>query len=143
MARFADGRILKGITNDFSPMKERFHLFPAGDAAAKAVEVALTDLKALFFVRTYEGNPTHVPKDGFEAANGHGRRVRITFNDGEMMAGFTTGYSDDKVGFFLLPADPTCNNARIFVVLRALRKLEWVPGPVAVLAGAGADTRGR
>ena len=30
VARFQDGRTLKGTTRDFGPNKQRFHLFPWG-----------------------------------------------------------------------------------------------------------------
>jgi len=131
VARYADGRILKGTTQDFSPQKERFHLHPSGSERAPAVQVALAELKALFFVRSFEGDPKHVESDGLEEAKGQGRRVRVTFNDGEVIAGFTMGFSGDKPGFFLLPSDLSSNNLRIFVVRLAVRKLEWLAGPVA------------
>jgi Family of unknown function (DUF6982) len=94
-------------------------------------------------VRTFEGDPGHVANNDVAEARGQGRRVRVTFNDGEVVAGFTMGFSDDKPGFFLIPADAACNNARMFVVRQAVRSIEWVAGPVAAVTGALAASGGR
>ena len=58
----------------------------------------------------------------------------MTFLDGETMAGFTMGYSKDKPGFFLIPADPEGNNQRVFVVRAATRSVEFVPAGAAAAA---------
>jgi hypothetical protein len=126
VARFADGRLLKGTTHDFAPQKERFHLCVAGNEAERPVEIAVSDLKALFFVKTFEGDSSHVRNNDLEGVKGQGRRVLVTFNDGEVVAGFTVGFSPDKPGFFLIPSDAAGNNLRIFVVRRAVRRFEWV-----------------
>lgn len=143
VARFADGRILKGTTHDFAPLKVQFHLFESGKETAPATRVNLAELKAVFFVRTFEGNSRHVADNEVAEARGQGRRVRVTFMDGEVVAGFTMGFSDDKPGFFVIPSDAACNNARIFVVRHAVRSIEWVAGPMAAAAGVQAASGGR
>jgi hypothetical protein len=145
VARFTDGRMLKGTTHDFAPIKTQFHVSESGKVAAQTTRVSLAELKAVFFVRSFEGDSKHVVDNELATARGQGRRVRVTFNDGEVIAGFTIGFSEDKPGFFLIPADAACNNARIFVVRQAVRSIEWVAGPVAaatgVLAVAGSRAR--
>jgi len=143
VARYTDGRMLKGTTHDFAPLKTQFHLSESGNVAAQTTRVNLAELKAVFFVRTFEGDPQHVADNEVAEARGQGRRVRVTFNDGEVVAGFTMGFSDDKPGFFLIPADPACNNARVFVVRQAVRSVEWVAGPVAAVTGALAASGSR
>jgi hypothetical protein len=143
VARYADGRMLKGTTHDFAPIKTQFHVSESGKVAAQTTRVSLAELKAVFFVRTFEGDSGHVANNDVAEARGQGRRVRVTFNDGEVVAGFTMGFSDDKPGFFLIPADAACNNARMFVVRQAVRSIEWVAGPVAAVAGALASSGGR
>jgi hypothetical protein len=143
VARFTDGRMLKGTTHDFAPLKTQFHVYESGNVAAQTTRVNLTELKAVFFVRTFDGDPRHVTDNEVAEARGQGRRVRVTFNDGEVVAGFNMGFSEDKPGFFLIPADAACNNARIFVVRQAVRSIEWVAGPFAAATGALAASGGR
>jgi len=135
VARFTDGRVLKGTTQDFAPNKPVFHLAVKGEAAAKALAVSVSSLKALFFVRSYEGNPKHVDVLDLDSATGHGRKIVVTFTDGEVISGFTTGYSKDKPGFFVIPGDPKTNNARVFVVTAFVKKVEWADAPAPVRAG--------
>lgn len=126
VARFVDGHVLKGTTHDFAPNKTKFHLAPGGDQAAKPVEVQVDSLKAVFFVKSWDGDPKRVDDNSLEGANGQGRRAVVTFGDGEIIAGFTVGYDKGKPGFFMIPADPRSNNTRVFVVNTAVKKLEWL-----------------
>jgi len=125
VARFLDGRMIKGTTQDFLPTKSRFHLQEGGDPGAVPVAVDLDTLKAIFFVKSFEGDPTHVENLSLEQARGQGRKVRVTFIDNETLAGFAMGYNPTKPGFFLFPADPASNNAQVFVINSAISKLEW------------------
>ena len=131
VARFVDGRVLKGTTQDFSPHKPLFHLAVWDDPAARALAVPVGALKALFFVRTFEGDPKHVDDRDFTNAKGQGRKILVTFFDGEVLRGFTAGYSKDKPGFFVIPSDPKANNSRAYVVTAAVKKIEWAEAPVA------------
>src|SRR5262245_32255915 len=56
VARFQDGRTLKGIGLDIDPLRPTFHVRPA---PGQAVTVNLADLKAIFFVRSLDGDPKH------------------------------------------------------------------------------------
>jgi hypothetical protein len=125
VAHFVDGRVVKGTTHDFAAQKPIFHLSVWGDPAARAVAIPLGALKALFFVRSFEGNPKHVDDRDIDSARGQGRKVIVTFTDGELLCGFTAGYSKDKPGFFVIPVDKEGNNARVFVVTEAVKKVEW------------------
>jgi hypothetical protein len=128
VARFADGRIVKGMTSDFSPDKASFHV--TGTAAAspgvKPVEIRTSDLKALFFVRDFAGNPQHAEKNAFDPVRPTaGRRLKVTFNDGEVLVGTTQGYQPGRPGFFLVPADPESNIERCYVVSAATREVTF------------------
>ena len=127
VARFVDGRVLKGITHDFAPGKTKFH-FAVQGAAGKPVEIEVSALKALFFVRSWVGDARRVDDNTFDKAAGQGRRVVVTFHDDEKLAGFTVGYAAGKPGFFVVPADRASNNTRVFVVNAAVKQLEWVAG---------------
>jgi uncharacterized protein DUF6982 len=134
VVRFADGRVLKGSTHDFAPNKTKFHLAPGGDQGAKPVEIQVDALKAVFFVKSWEGDPKRVDDNSLDRATGQGRRALVTFSDGEIIAGFTVGYDKGKPGFFMIPADPKSNNSRVFVVNGAVKKLEWVTAGSAAFA---------
>jgi hypothetical protein len=117
-----NGTVRKGITNDFLPNKARFH-FTCMDGSTEAVDV--DTLKALFFVKDIEGN-----KDYKETYNdiiqGGGRKIRVEFADGEVIIGYVLGYSPDRPGFIMSPADCNGNNNRIFVVKSATRNVEFI-----------------
>jgi hypothetical protein len=125
VARFVDGRVLKGTTYDFAPNKPTFHLHGVRDASERGLVVSVASLKALFFVKSCDGNPRHVEDLDVAKAAGQGRRIVVTFTDDEMIAGFTTGYAKDKQGFFVVPADPRSNNARVYVVTASVKRIAW------------------
>ena len=125
VARFADGRLLKGTTQDFAPAKDTFHVI-GSEGGARPVRVAVSDLKAVFFVKSLVGNPAYIEVKEFGGPV-QGRRVQVTFKDGETLVGATQGYQPDRPGFFLTPADPKSNNERIFVVTKAVARVSFAP----------------
>ena len=130
VARYLDGKMLKGTTRDFTPNRGEFHVHPDGNEKAP-VKVTLASLKAIFFVKSFAGSKEHVENNDVAQARGTGRRVLVTFKDGETVAGFTVGYAADRPGFFVVPADPKSNNLRVFVVNAAVDRVEFVAAPPA------------
>ncbi len=126
VARFVDGRTLKGTTHDFLPTRPNFHVYVDGNERAKAETVAVADLKAVFFVKDFSGSKDRADVPGFDGAQGFGRNAQVTFADGETISGRTTGYNPQALGFFLLPADAGGNNTRIYVVNKAVSTFKWV-----------------
>lgn len=126
VARYLDGRTVKGTTQDFAPAKTQFHVLPQGDSSARAAEVNLEDLKAIFFVKNYDGNPDHRADYDFDRVKGHGRKTTVTFLDGETIVGYTMGYHPQRPGFFLVPADEGDNNARVFIINAAVKEIQHV-----------------
>lgn len=124
VAHYRDGRLLKGATSDFSPDRPEFHLVPNGGSAGSPSMVRVSELKALFFVRSFEGDDFHVPDEEHEPT-GPGRRVEVTFADGEFLEGVTLGYNRQKAGFFLTPADASGNNERVFIPHHPQNRLRW------------------
>jgi hypothetical protein len=125
VARYMDGRVVKGITNDFLPAKDRFHLLPIGGATGeRGHEILVAELKALFFVKDLAGTPTHNESNRFDPVKPPvGRKIRVVFKDGEVVVGTTQGYQPGRQGFFLVPADEKSNNNRCFVVAAATREV--------------------
>ena len=128
VARFADGRLVKGMTADFFPAKDLFHVSVANaPAGAKPVEIHMKDLKALFFVKDFAGDPRHVKRNEFDLSHPlPGRRIRVVFKDGEVLVGTTTGYQPGRPGFFLVPADASSNNERCYIVAAATREISFL-----------------
>ena len=127
VARFQDGRVLKGLTNDFLPGKASLHVSTGGAVgpAAKPEEVRVAELKALFFVKTLEGDSKHVRSNQPAPGPSGGRRLRIVFKDGEVMVGTTQGYDASRPGFFVIPVD-VGNNERCFVVAAATKEVRYL-----------------
>ena len=118
-----DGRRLKGYIFNFSALRPSFHLFPEANAAQNSgTDLHLKDLKAVFFVRDFAGNPERRETNDFPQG-GRGRKLEVTFSDGEKLTGTTEGYSPQKAGFFMFPADSQSNNHRIFVINANVREV--------------------
>lgn len=118
MLRYTDGKVIKGYTNDFFPNKATFHFQPLeANPNDKAIEIKVCDLKAIFFVKDFVGNPGYKNRNSFEVGQSvSGRKVELTFKDGEKLVGSTLGYDPLRPGFFITPADTGCNNLRAFVL---------------------------
>lgn len=125
VARYRDGTLVKGVTYDFAPAKTLFHVQTSSDKYGTA-SVNISDLKAVFFVKSLEGFPEYKEKKEFPE-KAPGRKIKVEFFDGEVIAGTTTGYSQERQGFFLFPVDPESNNLRIYVVSAAVKKVDFQP----------------
>ena len=127
LARYTDGTAVKGFTYDFSPSKDRFHVYSSTTLAGKPVEVFIKDLKAVLFVRDFEGSSQlREGKSSLGVERHVGRKMEVTFQDGEVVAGLTLGYERGRTGFFLFPADARTNTLRVFVISRALRAIRYL-----------------
>ena len=128
VVRYQDGRINKGMTSDFFPNKDLFHLFPVNALPeTKPIKVSIQELKAVFFVKTFEGNPEYNDKKELEADKTvAGRKIRVIFRDGEVLVGTTHGYQPGRPGFFIQPADPQSNNDRCFVISAATQEVSFI-----------------
>ena len=96
VARFADGRMVKGSTSDFVPTKDVFHVADANaGAASPPTRIQVADLKAL----------------------------EVVFKNGETLVGTTQGYQPGRPGFFMVPADTNANTERCYVVTAATKSV--------------------
>ncbi len=127
VARYIDGKRVKGFSQDFFPNKDRLHVYPAAKPSGDAVEVLLKELKAIFFVKDFAGNYMYNErKEYIQGEKPSGRKVEVTFKDGEVLVGSTLGYDPSRPGFFIFPADPKCNNIRVFAVSTAIKKVRFL-----------------
>jgi hypothetical protein len=126
VVRYREGRLLKGFTHDFHPSRTQFSLWPSVTSApSERMYVPTSQLKAVFFVRNFEGNPEYSDDRTFDTGAG-GRRLEVTFADDEVLNGSTLSYRPDGVGFFVNPADSRGNNLRVFVVASAIRHVRFL-----------------
>lgn len=127
VAHFKDGTLEKGTTHDFLPARGSFHLTVSeGEEGGSTREVRLSDLKAVFFVKSLKGREgVHADKSfgDVDPAKLRGLKICVEFADGETLRGVSLGYSKDKPGFFVIPVDPDDNNERIYVVADACSKV--------------------
>ncbi|MGQ0642712.1 MAG: DUF6982 domain-containing protein [Gemmatimonadaceae bacterium] len=123
VARFRDGRLIKGTSMDVDPAKPACHI-RTPDGAIYTVE--LMELKALFFVKSPNGDARHNESTDLQPAD---RRqfgstlVELTFADGERMVGLTNRSTPNGNFFFVLPVDARSNNIRILVNRSALKSV--------------------
>jgi Family of unknown function (DUF6982) len=118
VVRYADGKVIKGYTQDFFPNKDRFHLQPHEKSPDQNTRlVLLKDLKAIFFVKDFDGDSAYDERRQFgEGDKPQGRKMEILFKDGEKLVGSTLGYEPSRPGFFIQPVDGQSNNMRVLVV---------------------------
>lgn len=115
VAHFLDGRLVKGTSLDVQPAKPDCHIRTADRGMVK---VQLADLKALYFVRSLEGDPAH--DYASEPATGDPRlagshRISIVFKDRERLVALANRYPPLGRFFFVLPVDGAGNTIRVLV----------------------------
>ncbi|OGP53375.1 MAG: hypothetical protein A2162_06740 [Deltaproteobacteria bacterium RBG_13_52_11b] len=125
VARYANGTVIKGFTQDFFPNKDRFHVTPADRPPGGTIEVFVKRLKAVFVVRDFQGDPYYNEQKVFVKGESlSGLKLEVTFSDGEVLVGSTAlGYDPKRQGNFLIPADQMSNNTRVFAVSSAVKSV--------------------
>ena len=128
VARYADGRMVKGSTSDFVPTKDVFHVAEVNaPLGARPVTLLVKELKAVFFVKDFVGRKEHDMRLDFNPDRpAQGKKIRVTFKDGEVVVGTTQGYTPGRQGFFLIPADTDANIERCYVVADATTEITFL-----------------
>jgi len=116
VAHYLGGKLAKGTAPDFNQNRDTFHVFTKTDQIEGTL-IYIDDLKAVFFVKTLEGNPEYEdPVFSEEAIKClAGMKLKIHFKDGEVMYVTTEGYSPARKGFFVFPIDQCCNNEKVYI----------------------------
>ena len=127
VAHFIDGSVQKGMSLDVDSKRPQCHL----QTEAGTVEIELSAVKALFFVKTATGRSTY--NEVKEPAEGDSRlvgakRVRVSFADTETIVGLMHRFPPITPYFFMLPIDPQSNNIRILVNRAAVKDMAEVTG---------------
>lgn len=126
--RYADGKIKKGYSFDPLPNKRLFRGRPLKmQRTEEDIEIAVDKLKAIFIVKDFTGNPSYTDKNYFhDDTDVPGRKVEVTFTDGEVLVGSNRDYDPESPGFTVIPADPQSNNAEVFVVSSAVSSFRYL-----------------
>lgn len=130
VARLRDGNLVKGYT-DAVPVPDEEGLIRDQTIAlppeiglrsvesGNLISVPLESLKALYFVKTFEGRREYDEVKFFETHPPiEGLWVRLTFYDNETYEGVVRNSLHYLIspGFFLKPPDPQSNNNVVYVV---------------------------
>lgn len=124
VVHYKNGAVVKGTTLDFVAEKPKFHLTHMDN---RIEEIETESTKAIFFVKSFEGNKDYKEKRDFAGVSPQdlrGLKVKVTFQDNETILGSTMGYNKQRKGFFILPVDPQSNNIRVYVVASALKDIK-------------------
>ncbi|MBI3611247.1 MAG: hypothetical protein HY204_11190 [Nitrospirae bacterium] len=127
VVRFQNGKIMKGYSHDFFPNKDSFHLNVLDQPPdKKPIEITVSQLKAIFFVKNFVGRKGYQELKDFSGIekSAYGKKVIVQFKDGELLYGVTQGFSPNRSGFFLFPADQQSNNQKVFIVQSFVTKIE-------------------
>jgi hypothetical protein len=138
VAHLIDGRLVKGHTDavpatDLDSLLKRTAITMPAEITILSLDrgqtmvVPLTSLKALFFVKSFEGTGDYKEIKFFE---GHptieGLWVRMKFRDDECTEGVlrNSHHFLTEPGFLLKPPDPQSNNEIVYVVKSALMEFQ-------------------
>lgn len=130
IVRFADGTTLRGYSTveDVQELKSHsLEKFSIRNMAGDTEDVEVSGLKAIFFVKTFEGTQDYSEFKVFtHQPSGRGVWVRVHFLDGEVMEGIAPnalGTFASRV-FSLTPPDPQSNNQTVIVSKSCLKEMQ-------------------
>ena len=131
--RFVDGKMLKGFIRDLKIAEEYLYI---EDESNHQHKVRLKELKAIFFVRKFEGERQHQERKSFTGTLPGSKRVFVKFKDGESIMGNMEGEIPWERGFFLesmkektftiIPVDEDSNNTKILVVTTSVKDVAMI-----------------
>lgn len=126
VVRMLDGSTIKGYLEDFTEASDPITV--KVQSSGQVQTIPINDVKAIFFVKSFEGNPDYKEKKYYRPLPEKKRRIYVKFKDRETMLGYIEGElpwdkgfflssdTKDKKGFFMRPSDEGSNNRLIFVV---------------------------
>jgi hypothetical protein len=125
VGRYRDGRLVRGYTNDFDPMKPYLHVSHA-PFSEETEFISMIHLDALFFMRdartAARGEVDDAEREGIIAL---GRKVAMALPNGTELIGSTLGYRRDGSGFFVHPHADS-GPARVFVTQNGIRNIRFL-----------------
>jgi len=135
--RFTDGKLLKGYLKEFSQNAPEVLFKKLGRKRNQTIPVL--KLKAIFFVKTFEGDSKYREKKIYGFRKSEGKKIFVKFKDDESMVGYLHGEAPwnkgfflskpvkGKEGFFLIPVDEDSNNIKVFVIYSSVKDITAIP----------------
>ena len=121
VVRLKDKTLLKGQISNFSTFHDFFQLeLLNGDS----VMVKLDKIKAMFFVKSFEGNKQYKYKYE-DNLSWVGDKITLKFDDGEKMVGYSQYFEVTPKGYFITPADVNGNNTYVFALKSAIASMSF------------------
>lgn len=113
--RLKDGSLKK--CRIYSNLSAAYKTIKVLTSEGKVETVDRSNLKAVFFVKSFAGDSKHHGSRAFKNGSPKaGQAVSVHFADGEVIRGRVLNLAEGRPGFFLFPADPEDNNERVFVI---------------------------
>ncbi|HZH03934.1 MAG TPA: hypothetical protein VEY30_09130, partial [Myxococcaceae bacterium] len=109
-----EGQVKRGLLRDVDLSLQTIPLETQNSALPE--NVSAERIKAVFFMLAAGDSPPP----------GAGRKVRVTFQDGRQLSGFSEDFRNSALGFFIIPAETRTNTARIFIYRTSIRALAEV-----------------
>lgn len=112
VVRYKDGRTEYGVCFALNPRDHGFHLDKVdknGITTGNTVQVRYSELKAVFYVKSFDGKYDKTQR--FREWAPEGSELVIEFADGEILRGLCLHhYEPEEARFYVVPKDPTTNN---------------------------------
>ena len=126
VVRFKDKTLLKGTISNFSPFfLSYFQLVQLELLNGDSVIVNIDKIKAVFFVKSFEGNKEYKYKYEDELL-WVGDKITLKFDDGEKMVGYSQDFEFTPKGYFITPADVNGNNTYVFASKSAIDSVSFL-----------------
>jgi hypothetical protein len=130
IVRYIDGSLLRCYLSPEGEAALQMRLidpFVVQTAGGQFQEVNPSQIKAIFFVKSFEGSPNYSEFKVFtNRPNGRGVWMRVHFRDGEVMEGVAPNSLDTYFNpvFYLTPPDPASNNQTVLVSKASLQDMQ-------------------
>jgi hypothetical protein len=124
VVRKLDKGLIKGFLDVAGHLASELEVL---DREGRVVHVLMSEVKGIFFVRDFEGNPDRAERKIFRSRPRlAGLWVRMTFKDSEVLEALLANnlLDIDPLGYLVTPPDVYSNNLRIFIPRSALTEME-------------------
>jgi tetratricopeptide (TPR) repeat protein len=125
VVRMLEGDTLYGVCFALNVKSDSFHLDlvdKKGQPLGKTRRVAFKELKAVYYVKSFDGNYDHSIMH--REPHSQGASVVVEFSDGEVLRGFTyNSYHKEQERFCVIPEDERSNNISVLVERSAVKGL--------------------
>jgi len=115
VAHFLAGKTLEGKLILFDPVNGNLTL----RIDSKKQRLECSDLKAIFFLRRPTSSP--LPESWLKPG---GKKISVTFADGEKITGYCYGLQPFQKGFYFFPVHAAGRNERICVIRKNTFRIE-------------------